>query len=126
MTLATSKIIGFIPSSDLSISMPFYEEKLGLTLIYVDEIALEFSIYQAKLRVTKVTGVTPTGFTVFGWEVDDIEATVNDLMLREIKFEKYLEMSQSELGICTFPGGSRVAWFKDPDGNTLSITQDNG
>lgn len=121
--LSKSKIIAFVPSTNLSNSKLFFKDKLGLSLESFDAIALEFKIDQAILRVTKVTELTPACYTIFGWEVNNIESTANELIKQGIKFEKFDSFSQSELGICTFPGGSKVAWFKDPDGNTLSITQ---
>jgi len=122
-SLAESKIIAFIPSTNLGNAKIFFEAKLGLTLSNSDEIALEFSINEAKLRVILVTELTPASYTIFGWEVIDIEVTVKELMSHKIEFEKYYGFSQSDLGVCTFPGGSKVAWFKDLDGNILSITQ---
>ncbi len=121
--LSKSNIVGFIPSTDLAKSKLFFEEKLGLYLKVFDEYALEFDVNQKKLRITKVPEFTPANYTILGWEVDDIEATVKELMAKGIQFERYENMPQNDLSICTFPSGSKVVWFKDPDGNTLSITQ---
>ncbi|MCG6969560.1 MAG: VOC family protein [Gammaproteobacteria bacterium] len=123
MNLSKSKIVAFIPSIDLLASKSFYEQKLGLSLRNADDFALEYDISGMKLRVTKVPEITPANYTVFGWEVKDIDTTVTHLLANGIQFVRYQELSQDELKICTFPGGSKVAWFKDPDGNTLSITQ---
>lgn len=121
--LTKSNIVGFIPSTNLDESKSFFEDKLGLDLITIDEFALEFNVGQIKLRITKVAEITPANYTLLGWEVDDIEATVKELDSKGIHFERYENMPQNDLSICTFPGGSKVAWFKDPEGNTLSITQ---
>jgi len=121
--LAESKIMGFIPSTDLDVSNSFFEGKLGLALMKRDEFALEFVVGQATLRVTKVAEIVSASYTVLGWEVADIESVVKELMKHGVLFEKYDGFSQDIVGINTFPGGSKVAWFKDPDGNTLSITQ---
>lgn len=107
--LSKSNIIAFIPSKNLNDSKNFYEGKIGLTLENSDEIALEYKINKITLRVTHVTAFTPASYTLFGWEVNDIESTVNELIVQGIKFEKFDGFSQSVSGICTFPGGSRVA-----------------
>ena len=122
-TLSNSNVITFVPSINLIESKLFYEEKLGLMLKNSDEIALEFKINEVILRVTKVTDFIPASYTVFGWEVDDIDLTINELTDKGIKFEEFNGFFQSNLGVCTFPNGSKVAWFKDTNGNTLSITQ---
>jgi hypothetical protein len=75
------------------------------------------------LRVTAVPGVSPAGYTVLGWRVTDIAATVLALTARGVVFRRYDGMDQDEQGIWTTPGGDKVAWFADPDGNTLSLTQ---
>lgn len=121
--LSNSKIIAFVPSTNLNKSKLFYENKLGLTLNSFDDIALVFKIDKAVLRVTKVTELKPADYTIFGWEVDNIDTTIKELLVKDIKFEKFDFFTQNELGVCTFPDGGKVAWFKDPDGNTLSITQ---
>lgn len=123
MELSESNIIGFIASTDLDAASAFYIDKLGLKLISSDEYALEFKINNTTLRIIKVKDVARTEYTVLGWEVGEIISTVTDLDKNGIEFIFYEGMSQDELGICTFPNGGKVAWFKDPDGNTLSITQ---
>lgn len=122
-TLSQWKLIGFLPSKDLGVSRAFYQDKLGLRLNKADDFALEFEISGTRLRISKVAEFDPADYTVLGWEVDNIESTVNSLMSKGIQFERYDGMPQNELAICVFPGGSKVAWFKDPDRNTLSITQ---
>ncbi len=123
MSLAESKIVGFIPCTDLNTAQVFFSETLGLNLSHADDYALEYTLQDARLRVTKVSVLPAAQHTTFGWEVTDINATIKLLTAKGLRFEVFEGMSQSELGICTFPGGSKVAWFKDPDGNTLSITQ---
>jgi catechol 2,3-dioxygenase-like lactoylglutathione lyase family enzyme len=124
--LSNSKIINFIPATDLDISRSFYKKKLGLTLFKEDEFALEFTVDHSSLRITKIAEFAPPNYTVFGWEVADINLMINELMAVGIKFELFDGLTQNELRVCIFPGGSQVAWFKDPDGNTLSITQQDG
>ena len=122
-TLSQAKIIGFIPSTDLEASLAFFKDTLGLLLTREDEYALEFDISGAKLRITKVAEFTPANYTILGWEIPDIESAVTALMKKGVHFEKFAGLPQNELCICSFPGGSKVAWLKDPDGNTLSLTQ---
>jgi hypothetical protein len=75
------------------------------------------------LRIAKVNDFTPAQGTALGWESRDIRADVERLKEKGVAFEIYPNMGQDELGVATFPGGDRVAWFKDPDGNTLSLSQ---
>lgn len=75
------------------------------------------------LRISKVASFVPMPFTVLGWQVEDIPAAVRDLRRQGVHFQVYEGLDQDEHGICTFPGGTRVAWFRDVDGNTLSLTQ---
>jgi len=122
-SLLHSTTIAFIPSSNLQESKLFFESKLALKVNNSDEFAIEIEFNQALLRITKVTDFIPASYTVFGWGVSEIESTVYELALRGIEFESFDGLSQDDLKICTFPGGGKVAWFKDPGGNTLSITQ---
>lgn len=123
MTLAHSTITGFIPTTDLDRAHLFFSETLGLTLLEKTEYALEYAVKGAKLRVVPVAANVSADHTVFGWEVTDIESVMAGLINSGVRFEIYQGMPQDERGVCTFPGGGRVAWFKDPDGNTLSLTQ---
>ena len=97
--LSDSNIIAFVPSTNLNKSKLFYEDKLGLTLNSFDEIALEFKIEKAALRVTKVTEFNPTNYTIFGWEVNNIDSTIKELLVQGIEFEKFDYFTQSELGV---------------------------
>jgi catechol 2,3-dioxygenase-like lactoylglutathione lyase family enzyme len=101
----------------------FYEEVLGLKLVADDAFALVFDVAGTMLRVTRVEALEPQPFTVLGWSADDIESAVRALADRGVGFERYPGLEQDDLGIWASPGGARVAWFKDPDGNTLSLTQ---
>lgn len=82
-----------------------------------------FKLADTILRVSKVQELTPQPFTVLGWEVPDIAETMGQLHRRGVEFERYAYFFQDEVGIWTAPGGAKVAWFKDPDGNLLSLTQ---
>jgi len=122
--LASEKIIGFVPISDAARARSFYAEKLGLKFVSEDSFAVVFDANGNMLRLTRVQEVRPQPFTILGWQVSDIAATVQRLQAAGVEFERYADfMKQDELGIWTAPGGSRVAWFKDPDGNILSVSQ---
>jgi len=122
--LASEKLVGFVPITDPARAKSFYAEKLGLKFISEDSFAVVFDASGNMLRLTRVQEVKPQPFTILGWQVADIVATVQQLKAAGVKFERYGEfMQQDELGIWNAPGGTRVAWFKDPDGNTLSVSQ---
>jgi catechol 2,3-dioxygenase-like lactoylglutathione lyase family enzyme len=123
--LATSPLISFVATAHPSQAQTFFEGVLGLRLVSDDPFALVFDANGATLRVAKVDSLSPQPFTVLGWLVADIAATIRQLGERGVRFERYTAMGmvQDDLGIWTAPGGAQIAWFKDPDGNTLSLTQ---
>jgi catechol 2,3-dioxygenase-like lactoylglutathione lyase family enzyme len=88
-----------------------------------DGFALVFDLNGTMLRISKMTEFTPAQHTVLGWEVEDIGAAVDELAQKGVAFERYPGMGQDKNGIATFPTGDKVAWFKDPDGNVLSLSQ---
>ena len=101
----------------------FYRDMLGLTLAYEDEFATVFNVGGVTLRVAFVADFAAHEHTILGFCVPDVEATVKALRGKGIMFNTYAGFNQNELGILTLPGGDvRVAWFKDPDGNVLSVT----
>ena len=108
---------------DPSRAKKFYRDTLGLPLVSEDEFALVFDTAGTMLRVTRVQEVAAAKYTVLGWRVRDIVQTAKDLQKVHIILERYAGMQQDDLGIWNSPSGAKVAWFKDPDGNTLSITQ---
>lgn len=122
--LADEKIIGFVPITDPARAKAFYAEKLGLRFVSEDAFAVVFDSNGNMLRLTRVQEVKAQPFTILGWQVSDIVATVKQLQGAGVQFERYGSfLQQDELGIWDAPGGNRVAWFKDPDGNTLSVSQ---
>ena len=121
--LAASKIIGFVPTRDSKAAREFYEGKLGFQFVSDDPFALVMMAGDTMIRIAKAKDFTPAPYTVMGWEAQDIEALVRWLTARGIVFEKYPFIQDQELGIWTAPGGDKVAWFKDPDGNVLSVSQ---
>jgi catechol 2,3-dioxygenase-like lactoylglutathione lyase family enzyme len=120
--LTSGKMVGFIATTDYEKSRAFYEGKLGFEFISLDQFALVMRAGDHKIRISKVPGFTPLQGTVLGWEVRDIEAIVTWLRDRGISTEKYPFVPDKDLGIWTAPSGDRVAWFKDPDGNVLSVS----
>jgi len=121
--LNSSPIVAFIATKNAAASRAFYEGVLKLKLTADEPYALVFDADGTMLRVVKVQEVTVTPYTVLGWAVADIAAAVSELAGRGVHFERYDGMTQDESGVCTFPGGAKVVWFKDPDGNTLSLTE---
>ena len=121
--LQSSAIIAFAASADLRQARAFYEQALGLRLVERNDFACVFDANGTMLRVTAVAEVARPGYTVLGWRVSDIAATVRGLTARGVAFLRYYGMDQDENGVWTTPGGDKVAWFADPDGNVLSLTQ---
>ena len=123
-SLSGQDIIRFIPTVDAERAKKFYRDTLGLPLVS-DELpfALVFEANGTMLRVTVVQQLTPAAYTILGWKVPDIAVAAMALTQAGVHFERYPWMEQDELGIWTSPGDAKVAWFKDPDGNTLSISQ---
>lgn len=121
---ALGKLVAFIPTRDGDAARDFYEKKVGLRFISDDQFAVVFQSGENLIRIARTGSFTPAPFTILGWESSHIEQDVRELSARGVKFERYDYMGpQDELGIWIAPGGAKVAWFKDPDGNTLSISQ---
>jgi catechol 2,3-dioxygenase-like lactoylglutathione lyase family enzyme len=123
--LGNQPVIAFVATRDAEGARKFYWEILGLDLV-LDQLpfALIFDACGTMLRVTPVRELHPAAYTVLGWQVPDIVAAAKAMEKAGVRFERYPSLEQDELGIWTAPGGAaRVAWFKDPDGNTLSISQ---
>lgn len=118
-----AKPILFVTTADAERARAFYEGVLGLRVTSEDDYALVLDSNGTMIRVTKMKAVTPPGHTVLGWEVSDISAEVSALRERGVTFEQYGFPGQDDAAIWTAPGGARIAWFKDPDGNVLSMTQ---
>lgn len=121
--LESSDIVAFVAAIDLARARAFYGETLGLTLLAEDPYACTFSAHGTIVRVSRVEEIFLAPYTVLGWSVSDITATVRSLTAAGVVFERFESMDQDDLGVWDAPGGARVAWFKDPDGNTLSVTQ---
>jgi catechol 2,3-dioxygenase-like lactoylglutathione lyase family enzyme len=120
--LSSEKLVAFVSTTNADHARAFYRDKLGLRLISEDGFALVFESNGAPLRVALAKEVKPAPFTVLGWDVKNIRATVLDLNKAGITCEIFGFFKQDGLGIWTAPGGDQVAWFKDPDGNLLSVS----
>ena len=123
--LASSKIIGFVPTKDSVKARGFYESILQFQFVSDDMFALVMRAGETMLRIGKVQDFTPAPYTVLGWEVSNIEEVAKWLQKRGVTLEKFPFVQDKELGIWTAPTGDKVAWFKDPDGNVLSVSQHN-
>ncbi len=123
--LGGSKLVAFAPTTDPAKARAFYEGVLGLRLVADEKpFALVFDANGTMLRVTTVHELKPDPFTVLGWNVADIEGTVDRLIGAGVVFNRYKGMNDDDTrGIWNSPSGARVAWFKDPDGNVLSVTE---
>jgi catechol 2,3-dioxygenase-like lactoylglutathione lyase family enzyme len=123
--LGGSRLVAFAATTDPVKARAFYEGVLGLHLVRDEApFALVFDAKGTMLRVTIVGSHTPQPFTVLGWDVTEIEATVKELTGAGVEFLRFQGMNDADpLGIWMAPSGARVAWFKDPDGNVLSVTQ---
>lgn len=118
------KPILFAATANAERARNFYSNVLGLTFVADEPFALVFDVAGTMLRLQKVEHHTPPPYTVLGWQTDDIARTIDGLCERGVTFERYDFMEQDARGIWHLPGdGARIAWFKDPDGNTLSLTQ---
>jgi catechol 2,3-dioxygenase-like lactoylglutathione lyase family enzyme len=120
--LHSAKLIGFLLTTDYDKARAFYEGKLGLKFVSLDQFALVLHSGKQMIRIAKVEEFTAFQSTVLGWQVDDVEATVNWLQSQGVQTEKYPFVADKKLGIWKAPSGDKIAWFKDPDGNVLSIS----
>ncbi len=124
--LGGAELVAFIPSRDLEKSREFYVDVLGLGFASQDSFALVLDAHGTMVRITDVSnveGYASAPFTILGWRVENVEETVRSLVDRGVVFQRFHGLRQDEHAIWTAPGGSRVAWFHDPDANVLSITE---
>ena len=121
--LADSPVVAFVATVQPHAARSFYRDALGLPLRSEDDYALVFGLAGTSLRVAKVKSFTPQPFTVLGWNVVDLAATLHELVERGVEPMRVDGIPQDARGVWTTPNGAQVVWFKDPDGNTLSITE---
>jgi predicted enzyme related to lactoylglutathione lyase len=121
--MAQNPLIVFIPTKDAARARAFYEEQLGFRFVSDDSFAVVMDANGTMVRIARVGEFTPAPFTILGWQVDDIHQAIAEMTSRGLQFTRYSFLKQSEDGVWAAPDGSRVAWFVDPDGNTLSLSQ---
>lgn len=121
--LKESRAVSFVPAADLDRAQAFYEAVLGLEFLHDAKFARVFGIGETTLRITHVEGLKPQPFTILGWEVESLTEALNELRSHGVESERYEGLEQTEHGIWTAPSGDLVAWFKDSEGNALSLTQ---
>jgi catechol 2,3-dioxygenase-like lactoylglutathione lyase family enzyme len=125
--LGKYNIIGFLNIVDVARAKAFYRDTLGLRLVSEEPpFALVFDANGIMLRLGMAKELPPAHGTVLGWQVPDIAAAIRELQEAGVRFERFEQLKQDELGIWTTPTGARVAWFKDPDGNILSVSEHPG
>lgn len=122
--LGNQSIMAFVPTTDALRARSFYEKTLGLKVVGEDAYGIMFDANGVRLRMSVVgKNSKPAPFTILGWVVVDIRAMVAALVGRGVVFERYGFVEQDELGVWEAPDGAKVAWFKDVDGNTLSLAE---
>lgn len=122
---ALEKMIGFVVSTNFEKAKQFYGSKLGFRLIHEDEHGMMFDANGSRLRIDRAETFSPAAGTVLGWNVADVRETIRELSAHGVVFEQFglPFMEQDALGVWTAPTGDEVAWFKDPDGNLLSLSK---
>jgi catechol 2,3-dioxygenase-like lactoylglutathione lyase family enzyme len=118
-----TRAIAFIATTKSDLAIPFFRDVLGFTFVEDSPFAVEFDAFGTALRVQKVKELSPAPHTSFGLAVDDIARFVSELSEKGVSMVRYPHVEQDPLGIWTSPSGARVAWFHDPDGNVISLTQ---
>ena len=124
--LDSAAIIAFVPTTKPDEARRFFENTLGLEFVQRDSYGMDFNANGVALRVANVSSekdFVPASYTILGWAVNDIDVAARELTERGVVFEQYRALEQDQLGIWESPSGARVAWFKDPEGNILSITE---
>jgi len=121
--LGALNIVAFVPTKDTEKARAFYEGILGLRFVKDDGFAMVLDANGIMIRVAKAPEFKPAQFTILGWQVTEIDKVVHELTGKGVHFEVFGFFKQDELGIWTAPTGDKVAWFKDPDGNILSVSE---
>jgi catechol 2,3-dioxygenase-like lactoylglutathione lyase family enzyme len=121
--LGTQTLVAFVATADAERARGFYEQTLGLDVVTDDPFALVLDANGTTIRIQKVRAFQPQPFTALGWTVADIDAVVEALKQKGVVCERFPGMTQDASGIWDSPSGARIAWFKDPDGNVLSLTE---
>jgi catechol 2,3-dioxygenase-like lactoylglutathione lyase family enzyme len=124
--LSGAQTVAFIGATDLDRAHGFYAGVLGLPLVERSEFANVYDGAGTPIRVTRVEAPAAAGYTVLGWVISDIGGAMGALAAKGVTFERYPGLVQDEDGVWTAPGGSLIAWFRDPDGNVLSLQEPAG
>ncbi len=123
MPLSTEKLVAFLATANATAARAFYCGQLGFAAVYEDDFALVLDANGTELRIQKLKEVMPQPFTVLGWSVKSISESVTSLTGAGVLFERFEGMQQDDLCVWQSPSGAHIAWFRDPDGNMLSLTQ---
>jgi catechol 2,3-dioxygenase-like lactoylglutathione lyase family enzyme len=121
--LTAASPIAFIATADSERALRFYRDVLGVRLVVDEPYAIVFDLAGVPLRIQKVAQHKPLPYTALGWQVNAIDQAVAALTAKGVVFERYDAFEQTAAGVWKSPSGAQVAWFKDPDGNVLSLTQ---
>jgi catechol 2,3-dioxygenase-like lactoylglutathione lyase family enzyme len=121
--ISKSSVIAFVATRQPKRAKAFYQRVLGLKLLYEDPFAIVFHANGTMLRVQKVNEHTVLPYTALGWDVADLRSELKRLSRKKVKALRFEHMTQDGLGVWVTPSGAKLAWFKDPDGNILSLTQ---
>ena len=122
-TMPLNRIVAFLNTAQPDACIAFYGDALGFRFVKDDGFALVFDAFGTMMRIVKARAVHPAQGTVLGWQVEDIDETIAQLTQAGVVFERFPGFAHADNGVFTFPGGDKVAWFKDPDGNVLSVSQ---
>ncbi len=122
--LGNATITAFVATANPTRSKRFYRDTLGLRLVSDDQFAIVFDCSGVQLRIQKVENLQPHPFTALGWHVPNIRTAMLGLSKVGVAFEHYSFLQQDDLGVWQAPSTAKVAWFKDPDGNLLSLTEE--
>lgn len=117
------QIKAFVPATNLDVSREFYGGRLGLEIVSSDDYGIVARSGGSDLRIAKVDTLSPQPFTILGWNVSDIVDSMTVLSERGVEFVRFDGMEQDSAGVWVAPNGALVAWFQDPDGNLLSVSQ---
>jgi len=121
--LGSSPIIAFASTTDSKRAVAFYRDILGLRLVSEDPFAAVFDANGTMFRVASAPKVKPAPYTILGWQVAHINKVIDGLRKRGVEFNRYDSMPQDDRGAWKSPSGAKIAWFQDPDGNVLSLTE---
>jgi catechol 2,3-dioxygenase-like lactoylglutathione lyase family enzyme len=125
MPLANCSPFTFLFTRDREKAMAFYRDVLGLTFVGSDEFADRFDLNGVPLRIVPIADHVPSPHTVLGWAVADIHTSAAAMRAKGVTFEFYegFDMGEDCIWVAPGEGGNKIAWFLDPDGNNLSISQ---